>query len=60
MSKFKSIVNSQIPVVYKKLREMMFHFCLKEGETDVADIRKIAHMEEAVVYMPIIINKDKN
>lgn len=39
---------------------MIIDFCMKDGETDLVDLRKIAQMGEAVVYMPYIISKDKN
>lgn len=60
MSKFRSIVNSQIQPELKKLRDMIMVFCQKEGDQDTADIRKITLMADAVVYMPHIISKDKN
>jgi hypothetical protein len=59
-SKFRSIVFSQIPAEFKRLRELILTFCQKDGDQETADIRKITLMAEAVTYMPLIISKDKN
>lgn len=60
MSKFKSIVNSQIPAESGRLRDMITQFCAKDGEPELVEVRKVTLMAEAVIFMPHIISKDKN
>jgi hypothetical protein len=39
---------------------MIFTYCKSENEEDIVDLNKFVQMTEAVVFMPQIINKDKN